>query len=190
MDIDYIIKEIKDGKNEKKVILIDMVRPLIISMANKYSDNNSFEDLFQDSVEILLDSINKYDPSLKVPFIGFFQKRLLYFHLNNCNKSIEALSLDTKIKNTRESFKDIIPSQDKDNLDRLIWTEDRNMLVKAVGNLTDKQRWIIIEYYFKGKKLIDISKQYKIHYQSLVKLKARALRNLKKFIDNEKYNIM
>lgn len=66
-----------------------------------------------------------------------------------------------------------------------IRNETKKLLIKAISELTDKQRNVIILYYFKGLTDTDISKILKVTVSNVTAMRIRALRKLKSCL--EKY---
>ena len=61
--------------------------------------------------------------------------------------------------------------------------ETKKLLYKAISKLTEKQRTVIVLYYFKGLTDIEISKISKTSTQNITFLRLRALKNLKKSLN-------
>ncbi len=175
-----LIEEIKQGtKREKNLsIIIDDLKPLIYSMIKKYGYcEDSIEDAYQASIEILLISVDDYDKDKKLPFVLYYKNRLFYSYMDKIKARKRA-----EIIPVEEIYDDqmVDPESDKEGFaQNLIWQADRDMLKGAMDKLSDRQQWILKEHYFKGKKLVDIAKESGIHYQSIVKLKKRSLDKLK-----------
>jgi RNA polymerase sporulation-specific sigma factor len=58
-------------------------------------------------------------------------------------------------------------------------------LKDALNSLTEKQKNIILLYFFNRKSLVEIAKEVGIGYQSAVKLKNRAIERLRFVIKND-----
>ncbi|MFZ7133062.1 MAG: sigma-70 family RNA polymerase sigma factor [Eubacteriales bacterium] len=175
MLIDDIIKEILNGKPGYKMQLISKASPLIVSNIKKYGLYKNYDDVYQDSVEILLNCIHKFKPSMNVPFIAYYQLNLNYYHLNRSYKEKELLNLDATVTEDKISRKNNLPSEDVQQLEQMIHREEIEKLYESINKLSPKQKWIITEHYFKGKTLVQISQECNKNYQSIVKLKSRAL---------------
>ena len=59
---------------------------------------------------------------------------------------------------------------------------EKELLYIGLEKLTPKQKELILDYYFKGKTLKSIAEKKGLSYQSIIKLKARALKRLQKEI--------
>ena len=67
--------------------------------------------------------------------------------------------------------------------DIFIKIETKELLYKAISKLTEKQRNVIVLYYFKGLTDIEIGKTLKKGTQNITFLRLRALKNLKKSLN-------
>lgn len=67
--------------------------------------------------------------------------------------------------------------------DIFIKIETKELLYKAISKLTEKQRTVIVLYYFKGLTDIEIGKTLKKGTQNITFLRLRALKNLKKSLN-------
>ena len=68
--------------------------------------------------------------------------------------------------------------------DIFIKIETKELLYKAISKLTEKQRTVIVLYYFKGLTDIEIGRTLKKGTQNITFLRLRALKNLKKSLNN------
>lgn len=74
---------------------------------------------------------------------------------------------------------------DKDSMDHPFFnlSKDYNKLNIAISKLTDKQRYVIVNYYYNKKSLSAIAKKLKINSNAVYQLKIRALLSLKRFME-------
>ena len=154
----------KSGDGQSNELLFNMLRPLINSTAFKYA-KYGIEDAVQDSYIVMMTCINSFDP-LKGPFLAYFKNNLRYFMLTNLKNQHEALPIEETVLS------------DADMVDDILGKIQYRELINAVLKLNERQRDIIIGYYFKGLSLKELSRLYGKHYQTIVKLKERALKNL------------
>lgn len=61
--------------------------------------------------------------------------------------------------------------------------DDYKSLDIAISKLTDKQRYVIINHYYKKKSLSTIAKKLKMNSNAVYQLKVRALLSLKRFME-------
>ena len=125
-------------------------------------------------VEALLD----YNPSTNIPFLAYIKKRLYYFYLGK-NHNKEEISLD-KENEEGDSLIELLQSE-TDIEGEYLEKEAYRELQIAVSCLPERQRNIIVDFYFRRMKLQDISERYGISYRSCVNSKAQGLKNLRKY---------
>jgi len=184
--IEDLVLQIKKGDQTNINTLITDLTPLIISMIKKYGYYETFEENYQSSMVVLLESINEYNPEKNVTFSAFYKLKLFYYYMNIIKNQTDHINHTQDILCLEQ-----IPEEGKlldDHIDDLIWQENRTALYEAINKLSTRQKWIIEEHYFKGKKLTELSAQYNLHHQSLVKLKARALKLLKIYLKQHYVN--
>ena len=63
-------------------------------------------------------------------------------------------------------------------------SKDYRELDIAISKLTDKQRYVIINHYYKKKSLSTIAKKLKMNSNAVYQLKVRALLSLKRFMED------
>lgn len=63
-------------------------------------------------------------------------------------------------------------------------SQDYKELDIAISKLTDKQRYVIINHYYKNQPLSKIAKQLKMNKNAVYQLKVRALLSLKRFMED------
>lgn len=173
--------EIQNGDQTNINTLITAVTPLILSMIKKYGYYESFEENYQNSMVVLLEAVHEYESDKNVTFPAFYKQKLFYHYMNTVRIQTDHINYTQEIASLEEIPQESQHLQDQ-HLDDLIWKENRDALYAAINRLTARQKWIIEQHYFKGKKLTELSTQYDLHHQSLVKLKARALDQLKIYL--------
>ncbi|MBF7097501.1 sigma-70 family RNA polymerase sigma factor [Alkalibacter mobilis] len=178
-----LVEEIKSTDDEKYRMdkleeLAENLKPLIYSMYRRYGYvEDSSNDAYQNSIIVLLESIEEYDPGQKLPFVLFYKNRIFYSYMEKIkmNKKLNNLLIYEEFDENLEQIND----GSQDFVEGVVRIEELANIKTMVHYLGDKQRWIIIEHFYKGKKLAQIAKEHGMHYQSLVKLKKRALDNLR-----------
>lgn len=63
-------------------------------------------------------------------------------------------------------------------------SNDYKELEIAISKLTDKQRYVIVNHYYKNQPLGKIAKQLKMNKNAVYQLKVRALLSLKRFLED------
>lgn len=165
------MRRAKDNDAEAREYIIQRLTPLILSIIKKifpyYGDR---EELLQDGYVVLLECIYEFEESAGCPFLVFAKKKLLYYYLNKVRR--KNLEVPTDLSSVLRGRDD--PGYD--GFSRLLKVE----LYKALGGISEKQKRVVMMHYFENKSLKEISEILNLHYQSVVKLKERALANLKK----------
>ncbi|NLV89785.1 MAG: sigma-70 family RNA polymerase sigma factor, partial [Tissierellia bacterium] len=76
-------------------------------------------------------------------------------------------------------------SEDKEALDLILDEEDNKYLLEALDRLTDRQREVIILYYFENMKIEDIASRLGVTYRTVVNTKTRALEKMALLLKNK-----
>ena len=80
---------------------------------------------------------------------------------------------------------DRLVSEDKEALDLILDEEDNKYLLEALDRLTDRQREVIILYYFENMKIEDIASRLGVSYRTVVNTKTRALEKMDLLLKNK-----
>lgn len=177
-DIERLYEQsIKEDENAKYE-LVERFYPLIISSIKRYYNSYSeFEDLVQDGKVIVLECIRDFDKGMNVYFSGFVKTRLKFFYLNKLNSKKEILSLNQKNEEDIELI-DLLESEA--NLEEEVINRDfSNRMQELLKNLSFREREIIIEFYYLGLDINEISKVHNIRYRTVLELKRRAHKKLR-----------
>jgi len=67
-----------------------------------------------------------------------------------------------------------------------ILKEDYANLKSAISKLTEKQRYVIENYYFKNKSLLKIAEDLNTNSNAIKQLKLRAILSLKRYMEDDK----
>jgi RNA polymerase sigma factor (sigma-70 family) len=165
---------IGDGMGKLKVI--EMLNPLIIASIKRYCPiMREFDDLYSDGVEIVLRLIETYDG--KRSFLKYAKSYLKYHYLKTFTYLLEVEEdihedEENKIFETIASCDNI----EEDFLDK----EEEGVLKEAIDRLTDRQRQVIVLYYYERLGLSEIATYLGISKWTVVNLKRNAVENLKK----------
>lgn len=178
-EIEGLVKSAKKNNREAQGELVLRLRPLIISSIKKYYYGSlDFEDLLQEGNLKILDSLKSFEEERGVHFLGYIKLQIKYHYLELSRIKTEALTLNNLTKEGSEMI-DILVDESQDTEAMIINNEAFEGLKKALGNLTPKQIQIIDYVYLKGYKMTKVSKLLGLHYQTIVALKNRAIKNLK-----------
>ncbi len=112
-------------------------------------------------------------------FLNYMQIALLHRKLNY-EKHIESIKKQEKKLNYIEWTKipDKTDNNPFENLKR-----DYDNLSNAIDKLTPEQRYVIINYYFKKKKLSKIAKELNSNFNAVKQLKLRAVLSLRRYME-------
>lgn len=178
--MDTLVLKIRNGDSEYKLDLINKVKPLILSYIKKFNLFMDCDDIWQESIELLFNCIYSFDINKNVPFIAYYQKSLYYYHLDRSKEDEELISLDTTTVTDEEiPLIETVPSNEIPIVEQVLINDKNNRLYDCISQLSLKQQWLLHEHFYLEKSLIQISHESGKHYQTLVKLKARALDKLK-----------
>ena len=177
-EIKRLYEESIKGDDKSKYELVERFYPLIISSIKKYYNNYSeFEDLVEDGKLIVLECIKDFDVSKNVHFSGFVKTRLRFFYLNKLNSKKDIISLNQKNEEDTEMI-DLLESEV--NLEEEVINKDFSKRIQDLfKNLSLKEREVIIEFYYLGLTLEEISKLHNISYRTVLELKRRAHKKLR-----------
>ena len=177
-EIKRLYEESIKGDDKSKYELVERFYPLIISSIKKYYNNYSeFEDLVEDGKLIVLECIKDFDVSKNVHFSGFVKSRLRFFYLNKLNSKKDIISLNQKNEEDTEMI-DLLESE-VDLEEEVINKDFSKRIQDLFKNLSLKEREVIIEFYYLGLTVEEISKLHNISYRTVLELKRRAHKKLR-----------
>lgn len=112
-------------------------------------------------------------------FLNYMQIALLHRKLNY-EKHIESIKKQEEKLNYIEWTK--IPDKTDNNAFENL-KRDYDNLNNAINKLTPEQRYVIINYYFKKKKLSKIAKELNSNFNAVKQLKLRAVLSLRRYME-------
>ncbi|MDI6603745.1 MAG: sigma-70 family RNA polymerase sigma factor [Thermoanaerobacteraceae bacterium] len=172
----------KKGDKESVEEIIKRFNPLLISLANKFPYDD-FNDMLQDGRVRIMECIKEFDPKKGKDFLGYLNVQLRFFYRNKARCRINALSLNEKSTDDCDTeIIDLIKNEGLSIEETIINNILKSELKIAFGKLTEKQKKIILLHYFERISMADIAKEMGLHYQSIVKLKNRAIKKLREII--------
>lgn len=182
LEIQIHVEKAKIGDITAKEYLIQKFKPLFYKMMLFIPSNRrDREELFQDSVLILLEAVEAYDPAKNVPFEAYIRDRLKFFYYNQLKKKDADCSLDTGWEEGN-AFIDALMDEGNNIEEDIAEKEEYRVLQHALLNLTQKQRKVIEDFYIKRKQLGMIAKEMGCSYSVAVKHKDKGLHHLKKIM--------
>lgn len=174
----------KSGDEKSTVEILDKFNPLLISLAKRFPYDD-FNDMIQDGREVLILAIKEFDEKKGKEFIGYANMQLRFFFMGMHKKKKSNLSLNSKAGDEENEIIDLIESDGLSPEEEFFKCLSIKNLKDALNSLTEKQKRIISLYFFRGKSLVEIAKEIGIGYQSVVKLKNRAVDRLRSELKND-----
>ena len=169
-------------------LIIEYLDIVKIKAKKLYVDLNfkvEYDDLFSSGVFGLIDAIDKFDLKRDIKFETYANTRVygaIIDYVRKTNwKPRTVISMDEIIE--KRNTDTLSLSDNVHPEDIFIKIETKELLYKAISRLTEKQRTVIVLYYFKGLTDIEISKLSKTSTQNITLMRLRALKNLKKSLN-------
>lgn len=180
---DNLVGRAKDGDLDAVGEIIEKLQPLVkASIKRYYNKINEYEDLLQDGNIKILESINSYEKSKGVHFLGYMKMNLKFLYLDKHKIKIHD-SLNKTIGDSETEEIDLLVSQDLNILDQVIERDINGALGKSLGNLSERQKQVILLYYFEKLSIQEIAERLGISYRTVVNTKTNAIKNMKKNIN-------
>lgn len=159
-------------ENSKQVM--DAYMPLIIANARKFSALD-YEEVVDESRMLLIDAILEYDDS-KGTFGNYLKQKLYYHFLDECKKE-QIASLDDFDKEGKPLIDSI---EDDYNLEKYLEDkEEYKELYKAIENLPDDLRKIIVGKYFFAMTNDELATKTDLSYKTIANKASIALKILR-----------
>ena len=143
-----------------------------------------FEDLVQDGILIVLESIDTFKPEKGVPFAAYVNSYLRWYYLKTYkyirknDLSLDQEGEEGKIIEVIDTGIDIEGDYFK--------KYDLKYLKSIMAELTEREREVINHYYFKGQKLKDVAQALGITERTATNLKYRAVTKLRQKFKEDK----
>lgn len=158
-------------------LLWKRLEPLCLKWASKLQNvDYSFEDLYQESYLILVQTLESYNLEQTLKFESYF-KLLLYRWGWNYTHKKRALPIESDV-----DFWGMLKDDQQLEADYL-YKEDLKILQEGLKSLSKLEYNLIIDLYIKGLKISQIATLYEIDYKMLESKKRRTLKKLQKFFD-------
>ncbi len=135
-------------------------------------------DIFKENIELK-------DDIVFARYISYMRTALLHKRIDYLKH--KKYLLDKEISMSNKEWEKLFNT---DNFEYSFLNEEKcknEELVKALKQLTEKQRKVIIQYYYKNKKLKEIAKEMNKDESTVRKLKDRAIEKLRNYLEVEKY---
>lgn len=162
-------------------------KPLIIYEAKKIFGKVD-DDLIQEGYVVFLEAKKKFDKSRGVPFNAYLAQQLRFHYLEEIRKKKPALSLQGRAGQDG-TLEECLPA--KENIEEEVMEMQIEEKIKhALNQLSDQQRFIIIEIFFHNKKLPQIAEEMQISYETAKTHKKRAMKKLRTVILGDMQNFV
>nr|PZN11255.1 MAG: sigma-70 family RNA polymerase sigma factor [Caldicoprobacter oshimai] len=188
--LEYLLKGVveraKRGEAAAAQQVIDRLHPLICSAIRRCGPGLDRKDLYQEACLIILQCIRDFDPSKGVPFLVYVKKRVYFGLINAGRQRVPAISLDKEFEGHDGdtcTLGDLLMSPQPGVEETVMQTGEVRRLYRAIGQLSPKQRQVILLHFFYGLKYRDIARARNSHYKSVLRLKDRALKSLKRHLE-------
>ncbi|NLJ40369.1 MAG: sigma-70 family RNA polymerase sigma factor [Clostridiales bacterium] len=180
-----LVREAKKGEGAAVETLLNKLNPLIYSAIRKQGRGLDPGDLYQEACIIFLEAVRDFDENRGVPFLAFIKSRI-YFGIHNlARKSRNTLSLDRSLwEEDGLSALEMLEDSETRIEDLIIGKEIYEKLKEGIDILTPKQKGVIMGHFFQNKKLMDIARDKGVHYKGVLKLKDRALKRLRRYLED------
>jgi len=173
-NFEEMVEKAKKRETKSTEMIIERLRPLILSNIRKSASFLEKEDVFQELCLVAIECIDSFDPKKGSYFLAYV-KQAMQYKVWELNKSrVEMLSLDAEDEFGR-TLLDNLPEADINLEDIVLSTFQNEALIEAVSKLTQKQQKVIKEYYFLGHRLKEITKKERKHPKASMQLKKRAI---------------
>lgn len=173
-----MVKKAKTGDEKALGEIVESLQPLLISSIRRYYNKpKEYDDLMQDGNLKIIESINDYDLDKGVHFLGYIKMNIKFLYLDKHKQKIHQ-SLNEQLGDGEREMMDLLVGEEIDFLEDIIMGEDREILKKALSQLTPKQRQIIELYYGRNMSIGDIGEKLDIAYRTVVNTKTRALEKM------------
>ncbi|WP_427338017.1 RNA polymerase sigma factor [Caloranaerobacter sp. DY30410] len=184
-EINKLLDAAKNGNMTAKEKLLFKLKPIILSSIKRYFNKTDlYKDLIQEGYEIILRALRDYDKDKGVHFLGYVKAMLKFHYLNNSRKNREHISLNQTInlKDDRLELMDCIADENLLQDEIVIKNEEVLDLVRALDELTERQKEIVFMYYIQNISLKEISKRLNISYRTAVNIKTSAIKRLMAYL--------
>lgn len=185
-ELDELLEKARKGDVESTELIIEKLNPLIVASIRRYYNKAAdYDDLIQEGRLAVLECIKDYDESKDVYFLGYVKTTLKFLYLNKHKEKI-LLSLNTPIGESKDQeLIDILESEDGDILEEILKTEELEEIRYALESLTERQRKVIIYFYFEGYSISEIAKRMDATYRTIVNTKTNALEKMRRMLKTE-----
>lgn len=172
----YDAKEKNNPAYRQKAV--EYFTPFIKNAVRRYCYvPEEFEDLVQDGILIVLESMDTFDPTKGVPFAAYVNSYLRWYYLKTY-KYLKKYDLSLDLEGEEGKIIEVIDTGIDIEGD-YFKKYDIKYLNSVMAELTERERQVIYQYYFKGQKLKDVAQALGITERTATNLKYRAVTKLR-----------
>lgn len=176
---DELVEKAKAGDNNAVAEIIEKLQPLVKGSIRRYYNKiNEYEDLLQDGNIKILESIHSYEKSQGVHFLGYIKMNLKFLYLDKHKIKLHDSLNQTTVDGETEQI-DLLVSEDLNLLDQVIEMETKVKLEQVLEGLSERQKQVVILYYFQKLKISEIADKLGISYRTVVNTKTKAIENMR-----------
>jgi len=162
---------------DKKTIL-EKAHPLIVSSINKYAlSKDEFEDLYQEGVIVILESIEKYDESRGVDLFCYLKMQLKYYYLNYGRYNKKTISIYEPVGEGID-IADTLVDESSSIEDILLSSFELKEAYNSLMDLSYEDRYIVEESIIRQRTLDDLAKELGISRTTLFRKKKDIVKRL------------
>ncbi|HCX63829.1 MAG TPA: hypothetical protein DHN33_01280 [Eubacteriaceae bacterium] len=171
------IQKHENGEKET-MLLIDQFKPLLLSMIKRYGYcDDTFDDSMQSALEVFIQAIDSYDRSKNPYFAPYLKKQLFYSYMDRIRLH-KKLSDHVVMTEAYEQLKNNIVQEDN-ALTETLKDEERKIIEREMKTMPPKKKQVLFEHFMYNKSIAQIAGEQQASYQSVLKRKNRALKDLK-----------
>lgn len=154
--------------------IIEAYRPLIISSIKRFCPiKNEFDDLYNDGVVFIIESLSNFDPGRGFTFGAYIKSGLRIYYL-------DTLRFLMRYAGSPE-VEDYMAASDSLE-DDFFKDKDYASLYDAIGSLKSREREVIFLNFYKGFSLGEIARELGISLRTVNRVKQVALGKMKEFL--------
>lgn len=180
---DYDAKEKNNPAYRRKAV--EYFTPFIKNAVRRYCYvPEEFEDLVQDGILIVLESIDTFNSEKSVPFAAYVNSYLRWYYLKTY-KYLKKYDLSLDQEGEEGRIIEVIDTGIDIEGD-YFKKYDLKYLKSIMAELTERERQVIYHYYFKKQKLKDVAQALDITERTATNLKYRAITKLRQKFKEDK----
>lgn len=160
--------------------IIKNSRPLIIGSIQKYAiSKGEFDDLYQDGVIKIIESLEDYDESMNISIYAYLKSKLKYYYLNYDRYKKAVYSLNETVDEDGNEIIDIMADESSDTESLIIEKEMLFELRSAIRSLDSEECILIDSLFIKKQTLQAIACHMNTSIATVYRSKEKILKKLR-----------